>query len=110
LRVDGPEGFISVHIYPESSKPDEAMEGLRQFDVGKPVVIEETFPLSCNAVQLENFMRASRVIATGWVGHYDGESLAELDVLARAGKISATQALYRAWLQLFVRLAPDFAG
>lgn len=102
--------FISVHIYPEAKKPDEAMEGLRHFAVGKPVVIEETFPLSCDAVQLEKFLRESRAIACGWLGHYDGQSLMELDALDRAKKITVTEAFYRSWLQLFVKLAPEFAG
>jgi hypothetical protein len=52
--------FLSVHIYPDSKKPGEELECLSQFAVGKPVVIEETFPLSCSAAQLEIFMRASR--------------------------------------------------
>jgi hypothetical protein len=69
----GPElDFVSIHIYPDTTKPGEAMEGLRQFAVGKPVVIEETFPLSCGPVELEEFLRASREIACGWIGHYDG--------------------------------------
>src|SRR5690606_8059253 len=37
--------FVAVHIYPEQGKVDEALEVLRGFDVGKPVVVEELFPL-----------------------------------------------------------------
>lgn len=101
--------FISVHIYPETAKPDEAMECLREFVVGKPIVIEETFPLSCGTNQLQQFMRASRPAATGWIGHYDGDSLAELDKLDHSKKISPTQSVYRAWLQMFTTLEPQFA-
>ncbi|MEW6305987.1 MAG: cellulase family glycosylhydrolase [Verrucomicrobiota bacterium] len=101
--------FLSVHIYPDAKKPDEAMECLRQFAAGKPVVIEETFPLSCGVVELETFMRASREIACGWIGHYDGDTLAELDALKEAKRLTAPQAVYREWLRLFVRLQPDFA-
>ncbi len=32
--------FISVHIYPEKGKVDEAIKGLKKFAVGKPVLIE----------------------------------------------------------------------
>ncbi len=102
--------FISVHIYPDRAKPDEAMECLRQFAVGKPIVIEETFPLSCDIPQLEEFLRASREFACGWIGHYDGNSLAALDESARAQRLTPTQAVYREWLRLFVRLTPEFAG
>lgn len=100
--------FLSIHIYPDSKKPDEAIECLRHFAVGKPVVIEETFPLSCSASELETFMRASRQYACGWIGHYDGKSLAELDALQAAGKITLPQSVYQSWLRMFVRLQPEF--
>ena len=100
--------FMSVHIYPEREKPDEAMESLRHFAVGKPLVIEETFPLSCDVAQLEDFMRASRQFACGWIGHYDGAPLPELDALERKGKLTIGQLIYRDWLRIFVRLKPEF--
>ena len=39
--------FLAVHIYPERGKLEAALETLRGFAIGKPVVIEETFPLKC---------------------------------------------------------------
>jgi hypothetical protein len=106
----GPElDFISVHLYPDTNKPGEALESLRQFAVGKPAVIEETFPPSCSAAELETFLRASREIASGWLGHYDGAPLEELDALDRTGKLTLAQGVYRGWLRLFVRLKPEFA-
>ena len=101
--------FVSVHIYPDRNRPDEAMESLRQCSVGKPVVIEETFPLQCDAAQLETFLRASREVACGWVGHYDGDTAEQLDALERAGKLTIAQSIYRSWLRMFVRLKPEFA-
>jgi hypothetical protein len=100
--------FISVHIYPDKARPDEAMESLRVCAVGKPVVIEETFPLSCDAAQLEMFLRASREIACGWIGHYDGQPPEELAALERSGKLTLTQAIYQQWLKMFERLKPEF--
>jgi len=101
--------FISVHLYPDHNKPGEALESLRRFAVGKPVVIEEIFPLSCGVAELEDFMRASREFACGWIGHYDGATPAELDAREREGKLTVAQAAYRDWLRLFVRLKPEFA-
>jgi hypothetical protein len=101
--------FISVHIYPDAKLPEEAMECLQQFAVGKPVVIEETFPLSCGVPQLETFLRDSRKFACGWMGHYDGQTTAEIDELEHAGKMTPKQAIYREWLRLFVRLTPEFS-
>jgi hypothetical protein len=101
--------FISVHIYPDKKRPDEAMECLREFAVGKPLVIEETFPLSCDSAQLEKFLFDSRDYATGWIGHYDGKSLVELDPLQRKHRLNIHDAFYRAWMQLFVKLRPQFS-
>jgi hypothetical protein len=101
--------FLCVHIYPESKKVEDAIGSLSIYSVGKPVVIEETFPLSCSAAELESFMRASKPYACGWIGHYDGFSLAELDALQKAGKLTLPQSVYQAWLQLFARLKPEFA-
>lgn len=101
--------FLSVHIYPDTRKPGEAMEGLAKFQVGKPVVIEETFALKCSLAEAEQFLRDSRSIACGWIGHYDGQTIAEAHALERAGQLSMHDAIYRAWLQLFVRLTPAFA-
>lgn len=100
--------FLSVHIYPDSKKPGEEIECLRQFAIGKPVVIEETFPLTCSAAELESFLRASRPYACGWLGHYDGLSLGESESLQKAGKLTLPQSIYLSWLQLFVRLKPEF--
>jgi hypothetical protein len=101
--------FVSVHIYPDTTKPGEAMEGLAKFQVGKPVVIEETFALSCPIAEAERFLRDSRTIACGWIGHYDGQTPVEADALEAAGKLSLHDAIYREWLRLFVRLTPEFA-
>jgi len=100
--------FLSVHLYPDSKKPGEALEALKQCVVGKPIVIEETFPLSCTSAELESFLFASRHIACGWFGHYDGDSPEALDARVRAKTITLGQTMYREWLRMFVRLEPDF--
>lgn len=100
--------FISVHLYPDSKKPGEALAALRQVAVGKPVVIEETYPLACTARELEEFLRASREVAAGWLGHYDGAPLDTLDARERAGSLTIGEAIARDWLRLFVRLRSEF--
>jgi hypothetical protein len=102
--------FICVHIYPDSKKPGEAMECLKQFVVGKPIVIEETFPLSCTVLELEEFLLASRELACGWVGHYDGATIEEIDGFEKAGNMTMPQGVYREWQKLFLRLAPEMQG
>ena len=89
--------FIAVHLYPESRKLDMAMETLRGFAVGKPVIIEEMFPLKCTPAELEEFVTRSREVAAGHIGFYWGKTLAELDESNSLG-----DAFMRAWLQYFV--------
>ncbi len=101
--------FLSVHIYPDSKKPAEAMTALRKVAVGKPVVLEETFPLSCSTEQEEAFLRESKAIACGWIGHYDGLDLADFARLDADHKLTIAQSIYRNWQQLFVKLKPSLA-
>jgi hypothetical protein len=99
--------YISVHIYPESGKVDEALEGLKKFAVGKPVVIEETFNLSCSPQEVEEFIRRSRGTACGWMGHYDGKTIADLKALQNSGKITIAESIWLNWLEVFRKLAPQ---
>jgi len=90
--------FISVHMYPESSKPAEAMEILAGFSVGKPVVIEETFPLKCSLAEHERFIEDSHRYACGWMGFYWGKTIQEYRGSNRIG-----DALTLGWLEFFKR-------
>jgi hypothetical protein len=102
--------FLSVHIYPKSKQPDEAPRALAECVAGKPVVIEETFPLECSPEELENFLRSSRETASGWIWHYDGMPMANYDALKQAGTLSPAQAIWRAGLMSFQQLRPEFTG
>jgi hypothetical protein len=98
--------FISVHIYPEKGKVDEAINGLQKFAVGKPVVVEETFPLACSIIELEDFIKRSRGTACGWMGHYDGMTPERLEGLRKERRLTISQALYLEWLTLFRKRKP----
>jgi hypothetical protein len=92
--------FIAVHIYPEQGKLEEALETLRGFAaVGKPVVIEEIFPLKCKPDELRSFLLHSRSYASGWIGFYWGQTPDELRSIN-----SIPAAMILAWLELFVEL------
>jgi hypothetical protein len=65
--------FLCVHQYPETGKLEEALGTLKGFSVGKPVVIEELFPMHCSVPELERFVESSRPTASGWIGFYWGE-------------------------------------
>jgi hypothetical protein len=88
--------FIAVHLYPESGQVEEALDTLRGFDVGKPVIVEEMFPLKCSAEELAEFVTRSRATADGWIGFYWGTP-PDSD----AAPASIGEALTRDWLELF---------
>jgi hypothetical protein len=90
--------FISVHLYPEKGEINEALKTLAGFTVGKPVLIEETFPLKCSVEELGQFIEKSRKHAVGWIGFYWGKPPEEL---RRSRTIS--DGLMLAWLELFQR-------
>ncbi|MFO0801195.1 MAG: cellulase family glycosylhydrolase, partial [Gemmataceae bacterium] len=77
-RVAPDLDFVSVHLYPEAGKLDDALKTLAGFDVGKPVVVEETFPLRCSPAELGRFVERAGPRAAGWFGFYWGQPPAEL--------------------------------
>jgi hypothetical protein len=93
--------FISIHLYPEKGKVDEAVETLKLFHVGKPVVIEETFPLKCSVAEFDEFFRRSKERAAGWIGFYWGRTP---DECRRSKEIS--DAFMLGWLDWFQRAKP----
>ncbi|MEX2174064.1 MAG: cellulase family glycosylhydrolase [Pirellulaceae bacterium] len=95
-KVCGPLDFVAVHIYPETGKLDEAAATLKAFNIGKPVVVEEIFPLKCSVEELGQFMEENRAHADGWIGFYWGQEPAEY----RAGKTLADSITLQ-WLELF---------
>jgi hypothetical protein len=88
--------FVAVHIYPESGKIDESLDTLKGFAVGKPVIIEEMFPMKCSAEELGQFIDQSRASASGWIGFYWGQTPDELREARTFG-----EAATRDWLKLF---------
>ncbi len=92
--------FLCVHLYPEKGGVTKALETLRGFAVGKPVVIEETFPLQCSLTEFGQFVKESRAVASGWVGFYWGKTLEEY----RRGK-TIPDSLMAGWLEFFQKQA-----
>ncbi|MBN1345986.1 MAG: cellulase family glycosylhydrolase [Phycisphaerae bacterium] len=92
--------FISVHLYPERGRVDDALATLSGFAVGKPVLIEETFPLKCGMPEFETFIRQSRRLSAGWIGFYWGAPPE-----AYRGSKQMKDAIILAWLEFFQREA-----
>lgn len=97
--------FLAVHIYPHKGKVNEALETLQGFALGKPVVVEESFPLWCSLEEEEQFVAKAGRWASGWFFFYWGRTPEEL-----AKDKDFSSALLRAWLERFRKLAPRYAS
>jgi hypothetical protein len=92
--------FVSVHFYPKKGENQKALDALAVYDVGKPLVIEEMFPLGCSIEQLDQFIDESKSIADGWITFYWGKELDEYE----SGDIA--EAIKKAWLKYFIKKTP----
>jgi hypothetical protein len=99
--------FVSPHLYPKTKKVDEELALLKRFDFGKPIVIGETFPLSCGVDDERAFLLKSRPLARGWIGHWPDEPPARLRELKKQGKISLAQSIWLAWVELSREIGPE---
>ena len=69
--------FVSVHVYPKTDRLNEDLAALAVYDLGKPLVIEETFPLSCSLADFEKFVDGASGRSDGWIAHYFGYTIDE---------------------------------
>jgi len=98
--------FVSLHIYPKKGEVGQALKALAVYDIGKPIVIEEMFPLSCPVSDLDQFIDGSKPLAAGWLGFYWGKTIDEY----KQGKGDIAEAITREWLEYFVRKTPNMVG
>ena len=95
--------FVSVHFYPKKGEVDKALAALAVYDVGKPIVIEECFPLACGMEDFDAFVDGSRKLADGYVGFYWGKTIEEYE--GKTNDMAA--AIMAAWLRYFVAKGPE---
>ncbi len=101
-RVGKRLDFVAVHFYPKSGEVAKALKALAAYDVGKPLVIEEMFPLKCNQDELIEFVRQSA--ADGWISFYWGTTAKELREKKPA---TIAHAITAAWLEAFRQMSDD---
>jgi hypothetical protein len=99
--VCGPLDFVSVHFYPKSGKLADDLAALAVYDIGKPLVIEEIFPLGASVEETGAFIDRSRALADGWISFYWGRTIEENE---RQGDLPG--ALIAQWLRYFRAHAP----
>jgi len=93
--------FVSVHFYPKRGEVDAALRALRVYEIGKPLVVEECFPLRCGIDELCAFIDRSREFVDGWMSFYWGEDAAHYE---REGK-TIGDAIVAGWLRRFQALS-----
>lgn len=98
--------FVSLHFYPQKGEVNKALQALAVYSFGKPVVIEEMFPLNCSVGELDRFLEGSRSLAVGWLGFYWGKSVAEYE--REPGSVAGAMTLD--WLRYFARKTPEILG
>jgi hypothetical protein len=102
-EVDKNIDFVSVHFYPKKGEVEKALKALAVYDVGKPLVVEEMFPLSCSIEELDAFIDGSRNIADGWISFYWGKSIEDYS----KGDLDIAGAIIKSWLEHFRAKSPE---
>lgn len=77
--------FVSVHFYPKKGEVEKAVTAVATYDLGKPIVVEEIFPLSCSMEELDQFIDKSSPRVDGWISHYFGKSIPQHAAGAQPG-------------------------
>jgi len=99
--VGEPLDFVSVHFYPKKDDVAGSLAALAVYEIGKPLVIEEIFPLGCSVEEAAAFIDGSRKHADGWISFYWGATIEQNDQ-----KGDFTGALVASWLRYFRDHAP----
>jgi hypothetical protein len=97
-EVSRPLDFASIHLYPKKGEVAKALTAMAVYDIGKPLVIEETFPLSCSIGDMDDFLKRSKARTAGAISFYWGRTIAEY---AAASKKKEVAALVGEWLRYF---------
>lgn len=99
-EVSGSLDFVSVHFYPEKNSVEKGIAALKVYDIGKPLVIEEFFPLKCSVEEAEQFLAEARPITDGVTSFYWGTTQEEYE---ESGTMQG--AILARWLERFQALS-----
>jgi hypothetical protein len=97
--------FVSIHVYPKTGEVEKALQAMHVYDLGKPLVIEELFPLECSLEEMDEFLQRSRTMAEGWISFYWGKTVHDYETVEHPG---LTEALIARWLRYFQDQAASF--
>lgn len=95
--------FVSVHFYPRRGEVDKALTALSVYEIGKPLVIEEMFPLHCSQEEMDQFINRSRDFVDGYISFYWGKTMEDYE----RGKPDLASAITGQWLKRFKQKAAE---
>ena len=75
--VGEPLDFVSAHFYPKKGNVAGSLAALKVYEVGKPLVVEEIFPLGASLEETAEFIDSSREFTDGWISFYWGRTAEE---------------------------------
>lgn len=93
--------MMSTHLYPKSGKTEVDAVTIQKYQSDKPLLISEVFTLTCSDVELQQFIVAQNKYVSGWIWHYNGKTIEELEA---SGTIP--DAIYRLAILKFREMAP----
>ena len=70
--------LLSLHVYPRSEEVHDAVSVTEQWDVGKPVLVTETFPIRVAPSAWEWYLREIATEVNGLISQFSGYPLTEL--------------------------------
>lgn len=85
-----------MRFCPNAGKLDDDLAAVRMYEVGKPLVIEEVFPLSAGLEETGAFIIRPRAHVYGCISFYWGKTIEEYE---KAGDLN--RAVVGGWLQRF---------
>lgn len=92
--------FLSTHIYPQSKKMDESVSYVKSNQSTIPLVITETFNLSCSISELSEFLDRIEGKYEGMFGHY-------LKKLSKLFDDSIQDLIIKAFNKFFIERNPN---
>ncbi len=112
-RVSENLDFVSVHFYPEKGEVEKALKALAVYDIGKPIVVEETFALKCGIDEMDAFIEGSRELCSGWISFYWGTTIEQHQAILDGKtdkKPSFGNAISKRWQEYFKKKTPEILG
>ena len=88
--------FVSVHFYPEKQRIEEALQALKVYAIGKPLVIAEMFPMKCGIGEMDRFIDGSKPITQGWISFYRGKTIEQY---AQTPSPTVGEIITKKWLE-----------